>query len=127
MSYLITKGRISVRFTAASILTVLSGGWLYWLDSSGPNSGWGSTGSGVGFGVGALFALIGMGIGSLVGMNAAKLGRIASEAQGKPTQLQVKEMEAAQKQMGMASRLSTIALILALICMATARELGGMN
>ena len=127
MGYLLTQARISVRFMVASFLTVLSGAWLYWLDSSGPNSGWSSSGSGLGFGLGAIFALIGLGIGSLVGMNAAKLGRIAGEAKGNPTQLQVKEMEAAQKQMNMASLFSTIALILALACMATARELGGMN
>lgn len=36
-------------------------------------------------------------------------------------------MEAAQKQMNMASLLSTIALLLALACMSAARELGGMN
>ena len=127
MNYLLTQGRISVRSMVASVLTVISGAWLFWLDSSGPNSGWSSSGSGMGFGLGAIFALIGAGIGSLVGINAAKLSRIASEAKGNPTQLQVKEMEAAQKQMSMASLISTIALILALACMATAREWGGMN
>lgn len=81
----------------------------------------------MGFGLGAIFAIIWLGIGSLVGRNAAKLGRITSEAKGNPTQLQVKEMEAAQKQMSRASLFSTIALILALACMATAREWEGMN
>jgi uncharacterized membrane protein len=127
MNYLLTQARISVRFMVASFLTVLSGAWLYWLDSGGLTSAWTNSGSGLGFGLGAIFALIGMGIGSLVGRNAAKLGKIASAAQGNPTQLQVSEMDAAQKQMSMASRLSTIALILALACMATAREWRGMN
>ncbi len=127
MSHLMTQARINVRFMIASILTVLSGAWLYWLDSGGLTSGWISSGAGWGFGLGAVFALIGAGVGSMVGRNAARMGKIAGEAHGKPTPAQVMEMQAAQRQMTMASRLSTIALVIALALMATAREFGGMN
>jgi uncharacterized membrane protein len=127
MNYLFTQGRISVMFTVASILTVLSGAWLYLLDFGGMTSAWISSGAGLGFGLGAIFALIGMGIGSIVGRSAATVSKITSATQGNPTQLQLSEMETAQKQMNMASLISTIALILALVCMAIARELGGMN
>jgi uncharacterized membrane protein len=124
MGHMITKGRMTVRITIAAILTVLAGGILYWIDSGGLTSAWTTSPAGLGFGIGALFALIGLGTGLMVGRNASKLGRIAAAAKGKPSPEQITEMQAAQKQMGTASRLSTFALIIALACMATARYWG---
>ncbi len=124
MGYMVTKGRISVRMTTAAILTVLAGLALYWIDSAGLTSSWTTSAAGWGFGIGGLFAVIGMGLGMLVGRNAAKLGRIASAAQGKPTQAQMLEMESAQRQMSLASQVSMIALIISVILMATARYWG---
>jgi uncharacterized membrane protein len=124
MGYMVTKGRLSVRVRAAAILTVLAGGVLYWIDSGGLTSAWTTSATGWGFGIGALFALAGLGFGLIVGKNASKLGMIAAAAQGKPSQEQLTEMQDAQKQMGMASRISTAAILIALICMATARYWG---
>ena len=124
MGHMITKGKMSVRVTVAAILTVLAGAILYWIDSGGLTSAWTTSPAGWGFGIGGLFALAGFGTGMMVGQNAAKLGQIAAAAQGKPSPDQIAEMQAAQKRMGNASRLSTIALIIALVCMATARYWG---
>ncbi len=121
MGYMITKERMTVRITVAAVLTVLAGGFLYWIDSGGLTSAWIGSPAGLGFAIGALFALVGLGTGMMVGRNAAKLGKIAAAAQGKPSPEQIAEMQAAQKQMGNMSRISTIALIIALACMATAR------
>ena len=124
MGHMIVKGRMSVRITVAAILTVLAGATLYWIDSHGLTSPWTTSGPGWGFGLGGVLALIGLGIGMQVGINAKKLGSIAAAAQGKPSPDQVGEMQAAQKRMTLASNVSTVILILALVCMATARYWG---
>lgn len=121
MGHMITKGRMSVRITVAAILTVLAGGALYWIDSGGLTSSWTSSATGLGFAIGGLFALVGLGIGMMVGTGAHRIGEIAAAAQGKPSPDQIAQMQAAQKQMAMASKVSTAALIIALACMATAR------
>ena len=124
MAHMIQKGRMSVRITAAAILTVLAGAILYWRDSQGFTSPWTYSGAGWGFGIGAVAALIGLGFGMQVGMSAKKLGGIAAAAKGQPTPEQIAEMQAAQKSMSSASNISTVALIIALACMATARYWG---
>jgi len=121
MAHLITKSRIAMRITVAAILTVLAGGWLYWIDSGGLTSSWTKSGSGLGFGIGGLLALVGLYFGILVGKNTTILGNLAAQIQGKPTDEQMSKIQAAQKQLSVVGPISTIALILALICMATAR------
>ena len=121
MAHLVTKSQITMRITISAILTVLAGGWLYWIDSQGFSSAWTRSGPGWGFGIGALLALVGMIFGILVGKNVSTLGTLASQIQGKPTDEQMKTILAAQKQLSTVSPVSTVALILALVCMATAR------
>ncbi len=121
MGHMITKGKMSVRLTVAAVLTVLAGAILYWIDSGGLTSSWTSSATGLGFGIGGLFALVGLVTGAMVGMNASKMGHIAASAQGKPSAEQLAQMQTAQKRMALASKISTIALIIALVCMATAR------
>src|SRR5262245_1490916 len=67
IAHLVTKAKISARITAAAILTVLAGIWLYAIDSDGFTSAWQRSGPGVGFGIGALFAIIGLAFGIMVG------------------------------------------------------------
>ncbi len=124
MGHMVNKGRLSARLTVASILTVLAGLVLYWINSGGLTSAWTTSATGWGFGIGGIFALIGLGFGMAVGSNVKKLGSIAAAVQGKPTQAQMLELQTAQKQMARASQISTAALIIALICMATARYWG---
>ena len=121
MAHIITKANLSTRIAISAVLTVLAGGWLYLIDSQGLTSSWQSSGPGVGFGIGGLFALIGLIFGLLIGRNSNILGKLAGEIQGKPTSEQMSKIQAAQKHLKYAAPVSTIALILALICMATAR------
>lgn len=121
MSYLVTKAGITLRITASAILTVLTGGWLYWIDSEGLTSRWTTSGAGWGFGIGGVLGLIGLIFGILVGKNVGTLGNMAAQIQGKPTPEQMNKIQAAQKQLAIVGPISTIALILALACMATAR------
>jgi uncharacterized membrane protein len=121
MAHLIAKAHISARITGSAILTVLAGGWLYWIDSDGLTSAWKTSGPGWGFGIGAVLALIGLAFGSMVGRSNHTLGTLAAEIQGKPTPEQLGKIQAAQKQLSLAGPASMIALILSLLCMATAR------
>ena len=124
MGYMVSKGRMSVRITAAAILTVLAGAALYLIDSHGFASSWTVSAPGLGFALGAILAFAGLGFGLQVGRIVHMLGEIATAAAGKPTPEQIGQMQAAQKRMAMASQVSTILLVLALACMATARYWG---
>ncbi|MBI2759561.1 MAG: hypothetical protein HYX49_12915 [Chloroflexi bacterium] len=121
MAHMVTKAKITAHITAAAILNVLAGGWLYWLDAQGFTSAWWKSSTGIGFGVGGLLGLVGWVFGIMVGVNTAKLGTLASQIQGKPSSEQMSQIQAAQKQLAYASPISAYALILALIFMATAR------
>ncbi len=124
MGYIIMKGRMSARITVAAILTVIAGAALYWIDSGGLTSAWMRSATGVGFAIGGLFALVGLGAGAQVGIGFTKLGRLGAAAQGKPSPDQLAEMQATQRRVARASSINTAALIIALICMATARYWG---
>ncbi len=124
MAHMVNKGRMSVRIMGAAILTVLAGAILYWRDSQGFTSAWTSSGPGWGFGIGAVLALGGMVFGMMVGQSAQKLGKISAAAKGNPSSEQIAELKAVQSRMSTASNISTVLLILALACMATARYWG---
>lgn len=121
MAHLVTRARITGAITLSAILTVLAGSWLYWIDSNGFTSKWISAGPGWGFGIGGLLGLIGLVFGFLVGKNVSTLGNLAAQIQGQPSHEQLGIIQAAQKQLRVVAPISTFALILALICMATAR------
>jgi uncharacterized membrane protein len=121
LAQLTTKARITAAISASAGLTVLAGGWLYWIDSQGLTSGWTHSGPGTGFGIGALFAIVGAIFGGLVGRDMSTLGKLSTEISGKPTPEQLGKIGAARKQLAYAGPASTITLLIALLCMATAR------
>ncbi len=124
MGHIVNKGRLTARLTIASMLTVLAGAALYWIDSHGFTSPWTVSAPGLGFALGAIFALVGLGYGLVVGRSFQALSRMAAASQGKPSPEQLSQMQAIQKRIAMASQINTFALILALVCMATARYWG---
>jgi uncharacterized membrane protein len=121
VAHLVTKARLTGRISAAAGLTVLAGGALYWIDSQGLTSLWTRSGPGTGFGLGALFALVGLVFGIIVGRDMTAIVTTASQISGKPTSEQLGKIQAAQRQLAYAGPTNTIALVLALLCMATAR------
>ncbi len=121
MFHLATKSRFTIAMTSSAVLTVLAGAWLYWINSGGLTSGWTGSATGWGFSIGAIFGIIGFVFGALVGKTIGTLGKITSQVQGKPTSDQMSQIQIAQKQLNTFTILDTIPLILALICMATAR------
>jgi hypothetical protein len=121
IAHLVTKARITTAIALAAILTVLAGGWLYWIGSQGLTSAWAFSRTGLGFGIGGLLALVGLVFGLQVGKNTSTLGRLAATVQGRPAPSRRTAIESARKQLAYAGPISTGALILALLCMATAR------
>ena len=121
MGHLATKSKISMRISIAAILTVIAGSWLYIIDSGGPGSAWSTSGPGWGFGLGGLFAILGLGFGIMVGVFNQRLGTLASEMQGNPSNEQLGQINVLRQRLSVVGPISNIALILALICMATAR------
>jgi uncharacterized membrane protein len=121
MAHMVTKAKVTRATAVAAVLTVLAGGSLYWIHSQGGTSPWQYSGPGIGFGIGGLAAIVGLVFGLLVGRSTDVLGNLAAQIQGKPSPAQLSQIQAAQKQLAYAGPISTVALIVALLCMATAR------
>ena len=121
MTHLVAKAKITMAITVAAILTVLAGSILYFIDAGGFDSAWSRSGPGVGFGLGGLLAFVGLFFGALLGKNLATVVETGGQVQGKPTPEQLAKIQSAQKRLAVVGPISMIALILALICMATAR------
>jgi Na+/glutamate symporter len=79
---------------------------------------------GIGLSIGAGFALIGLIFGILIGRTTNAMARLGAQFQGKPTNEQMAQMQTIRKQQATYSNISAVALILALVFMATARYLG---
>jgi len=121
LSYFLTKTLFGRVLGLSAILTSLAGASLYWIDSRGFASGWMTSGPGWGFGIGGIFGIIALIVGNRFGSNLMVLGETALQIQGSPTPEQMDKIQVAQKQLGVLVPISTFALIIALICMATAR------
>lgn len=121
LAYLITKARFSTAITVAAVLTVLAGGTLYWIDSQGLTSKWTFSGPGLGFALGGIAALAGVVFGMIVGKHTTAFGRLAGQIDGRPTPEQLSAIQSARKALSYAGPISTVALVLALLLMATAR------
>ena len=105
----------------SAVLTMLAGVSLYWIDSAGFTSNWTHSAPGWGFGIGGIFGIIGFISGNRFGHNIMTFGRTSAQIDRPPTVEQQASLDAAQKSLETPGTISTYALILALICMATAR------
>ena len=121
MGYLVTQTRLIMAITVSAVLTVLAGISLYWIDSDGLTSAWMKSGAGIGFGIGGLAGIISLIVGVIFGKNISALGSIFSQIQGKPTGEQISKLQAIQKSMAVLGPANTIAQVIAVLCMATAR------
>ena len=118
---LLTKTHLGEVHGISAILTVLAGAGLYWIDSQGFTSGWMTSGPGLGFGIGGIFGFLGVISGILNALPLRTLAETAAQIQGSPTPEQMDKIQAAQKRLGVVGRIDSAVLIIALICMATAR------
>jgi len=118
---LLIKTHLAEAHGISAILTVLAGAGLYWIDSQGFTSGWMTSGPGLGFGIGGIFGFLGVITSILVALPLRALAETAAQIQGSPTPEQMDKIQAAQKRLGVMGRIDSAVLIIALICMATAR------
>ncbi|RJP48693.1 MAG: hypothetical protein C4557_12505 [Anaerolineaceae bacterium] len=125
MQSLVERRRAPLFMLGASVLTVVSGGILYWFSSGGFNAAWIASGPGIGFTIGSAAALIGFLFGAFgIGPTSAQMGALGAQiaASGKgPTPEQAARMEALEKRLNIAERVDFIMLALAILMMATAR------
>lgn len=118
---LFTKSHLGEVHGISAILTTLAGAGLYWIDSGGFTSAWARSAAGLGFGIGAIFGFFGVITGVLGALPLRTLAETAAQIQESPTPEQMDKIQAAQKRLGVISRIDSAVLILALIFMATAR------
>jgi hypothetical protein len=123
MGYLMSNKRISARIASAAGSSILAGLILFVLDARA-GAAWLRSSFAIGLIIGAGFALIGFVFGILVGRVNKTMAQLGVQMQGKPSAEQIAQMQALQNQVALYSRISAMALIVAVIFMAVARYLG---
>ena len=119
--HLVLKARLTTVISAAAGLTVLAGVGLYWIDSVGLTSPWMTSGAGIGFALGGLAGLVAFIFGIMFGRNNEAIAKIGASLQGPPTPEQMANLQAIQRRQKTVGLIMTIAIIIAIVCMATAR------
>lgn len=119
--------RLPVFMNTVMYTTILSGLWLYWIDSGGLQPDWITSRTGVTFTVGALLALVTAGLGQwLIVPSVQRLGRLGAAVAasgGPPSPEQAAEMGALQRRMLGAGRAGSALVVAAVLLMAMARYL----
>jgi uncharacterized membrane protein len=112
----------------SSILTVAAGFTLYGIDSGGFQIGWISTPAGLTLTIGSLAGIVSFLVGLTIQMPANnRISAIQKEIQasGKPpTPAQLQELQGQQERISRASRWEAVLMMISVIGMAMARELG---
>jgi uncharacterized membrane protein len=125
MQHLIGKTKYVTMMSIAAIATVVAGALLYWRVSSGLNTDWLSSGTGISLTVGAIAALVSFVIGFVVmGRSSNRMGAIsqAVQAQGSPpTPEQLGEIQELQGKLRTGGRVNAIFMAIAVSGMAIAQ------
>jgi hypothetical protein len=125
MRHLIVKTKFPAYFPALGGLTVLSGIWIYWRNTSlSQNGAFASSPMGITLGIGGLFGLVALLFGGLVvGRSVGQLGAIMKslDGSGAPTPDQAARMTMLREKITWGSKIVLPMLVLAAICMAVAR------
>lgn len=109
---------------SSSLVSVLAGMTLYWIDSGGLTSPWMHSGPGLGFGFGGLAGLLGLYFGIMQNRRSGRLMQIGKQIQiqgSPPTPEQAGEIQAIQAKMKTGGFWNAFFLLLAAILMSTAR------
>jgi uncharacterized membrane protein len=124
----LTLTRFPMVMALSSILTVVAGFLMYWLDSGGFQVNWISTPPGVAMTIGSLAGILAFLLGGAVQMPAsARMAVLQKEIQtagGTPAPSQMEEMRVLQERISNASRRGAALMTIAVLGMAMARELG---
>jgi uncharacterized membrane protein len=124
----LTLTRFPLAMALSSILTVGIGLLMYWLDSHGFQFNWISTPPGIAMTIGSVAGILAFLLGLIVEMpTTARMAAIQKEIQtaGQPlSPSQMEEMHVLQERMSIASRWAAALMVVAVLGMAMARELG---
>jgi hypothetical protein len=111
--------------TVAGLLAVIAGVWLFAIDSGGFQPAFMGSGTGVMLSIGGLSGLLGAVVGlGVQGRNAARLQALARAIPGQsggPTPEQLVQQQAILRKLRNGGRLTALLLVVAVVCMATAR------
>ena len=124
ISHLMQKTPFNKIIISTSLISVSAGLTLYGIDSGRFQSGWMSSGPGIGFGLGGLAGLLGLHFGFQQNRHSTALTQLGQELQGQgkpPTEDQLKSLQTLQAQLKTGGQLNAFFLLLASILMATAR------
>ena len=125
MRQIVAVRRYPIVLMIAAILTVLSGGWMYWRNMSLSSGTWAGSASGITYGIGAVSALLTLALGMAVITPTSKklmrLGATLAQAGAPPTAEQTATMAALQHRMYVMSRLGALLLAVTVITMGIAR------
>jgi uncharacterized membrane protein len=124
----LTLTRFPIVMALSSILTVAAGFFLYLRDSGGFQINWISTPSGITITIGSLAGILAFLLGLIVEMpTTARIAALQKEIQASgnpPTSSQIEELHALQERMSNASRWGAVLMVIAVLGMTIARELG---
>jgi uncharacterized membrane protein len=124
----LTLTRFPIVMAASSILTVAAGFLMYLIDSGGFQMNWISSPSGVIMTIGSVAGILAFLLGLTVQMptstRMAALQKEIQSAGGTPSPSQKEEMHVLQEKISNASRWGAVLLVIAVLGMAIARELG---
>jgi uncharacterized membrane protein len=127
MRQIVQVRRLPAFLNTAVLLTLLTGGVLFWRVSGGLTISWLSSGAGLGWSVGGTLAIIAALLGHFVNAPAARrYGQLAAEAQaagGPPSGATVAEMQRLQLRLLSATQLAAALLVVAAAAMGAARYL----
>lgn len=124
----LTLTRFPMVMAVSSIVTVVVGVLMYLKDSSGLQVNWIAAPSGVAITIGSLAGILAFLLGAIVQMPAsARMAALQKEIQaagGPPTPSQMAELHVLLDRISNASRWGAVLMVIAVIGMAIARELG---
>ena len=124
----LVKRRLLEIVPVAAVGAILSGLWLYWLDSSGFEAEWMGSPMGIALGTGAVLALVGFLIGMLVmrasTLKAMALGQSAAQlTDAAQRDVVMGQVQALRRRAALAGRTVAVLLALVVLAMASARYL----
>jgi len=126
-NHLVRQRKAVIFFVVVSTLTVVAGGFLYWRDSGGLDSGWIQTDVGAGFTVGAVAGLISWLLVVLVlaptSYRLTSLGERLAAGGGPPSDEAMSSLQTLQSRLRRFSLVNIAFLAIATAAMATARYL----
>ena len=126
----LTLTKFPLLMAVSSILTVGIGLVMYLIDSQGLQIGWIASPPGITMTIGSLAGIAAFIEGLIVQVPASnRLAALQKEilaAGGQPTPAQMGEMQMVQEKITKASRLGAVLMVIAVLGMATARELGNL-